>query len=246
MASPGPATPVGHVNGLQVMSPTSAAGDGQNDYGPGDVAGQDGGAPRALLNGVMSPSEAAQREARARTAEQSPGATDGGEWSPECLGLVSAPASPQALHPLMEQPTEFQGQLHPFASGASTAPGRGYNGSGWTAAVRLMGRFVRGRRFEWLHSKGAGARRSSTPSSGCSGRPESSSSGVGGGEPTPEACRLHPKAVRHRVCEDYLRMIGLHSSCSQDYLDVIGLRSSCSQDYLDVIGLRSSCTKLQP
>ena len=124
MAAPGPATPVGQSNDLQVMSPTGAAGDGQMagethgpDYGQGDIAGQEGGAPRALLNGVMSPSEAAQREARARTAEQSPGAMDGplfGRTEPMGgLGLVSAPASPQALHPLMEQPAaEFQGQLH--------------------------------------------------------------------------------------------------------------------------------------
>ena len=60
MAVPGPATPVGQSQDLQVMSPTSAAGDGQMagethgpDYGRGDIAGQEGRAPRALLNGVM-------------------------------------------------------------------------------------------------------------------------------------------------------------------------------------------------
>ena len=68
------------------------------------------------------------------------------------LGLVSAPATPQALHPLMEQPAvEFQGQLHPFASGArqphqavATMAQNGPSnlaGAGWTTAVRLMGRF---------------------------------------------------------------------------------------------------------
>ena len=102
MALPGPATPVGQSIGLQVMSPTSAAGDGQMagethgpDYGQGDIAGQEGGAPRALLNGVIFLSEAAYREARARTVEQSPGAMDGplfGRTEPMGgLGLVSAP-----------------------------------------------------------------------------------------------------------------------------------------------------------
>ena len=78
MAVPGPATPVGQPQDLQVMSPTSAAGETHGpDYGRGDIAGQEGRAPRALLNGVMSPSEAAQRGTRARTAEQSPGPMDG-------------------------------------------------------------------------------------------------------------------------------------------------------------------------
>ena len=70
----------------------------------------------------MCPSAAAQQEAVARTSRQDPGAVDEalfGRREPlGGLGLVSAPASPQALHPLMEQPAEFQGQLHPFASGA--------------------------------------------------------------------------------------------------------------------------------
>ena len=82
MAEPGPATPVGQPDGLQVMSPTSAAGDGQMagethgpDYGQegvgqGGIAGPEARAPQALMNGVMSPSKAAQQGARARMAEQ--------------------------------------------------------------------------------------------------------------------------------------------------------------------------------
>ena len=73
MAVPGPATPVGQPQDLQVMSPTSAAGDGQMagethgpDYGRGDIAGQEGRAPRALLNGVMSPRQLSGEQGRER------------------------------------------------------------------------------------------------------------------------------------------------------------------------------------
>ena len=157
MADPAPATPVGLPTGLQVMSPSGFAGVA--------VAGQEAGAQRALLNGVMSPSAAPQKVhgqgRQGRVLEQ---------WTSlfwekgthRILGLVSAPASPQALHPLMEQPSEFHKQLHPSASGTrqphqavATMTQNGPSnlaGAGWTAAVRLMGRFGEalqraGRRF---------------------------------------------------------------------------------------------------